>query len=303
MNLRTRCDLIRLTTHHPEHQSGAAEFKVLKLFCSSMLAIAITTIAIQAQSPSPPQFNSLIMLSTVKVLGPSVKEPGKIAIGTGFIIGRPDVNDQKSGAQMLVTAAHVFEEISGDECSLVVRREKSDGTYERTVIQAKLRENGRPRYVKHPTADVAAMYSQIPQIKLVTSADMLVDDAMMKQYEVTTGDEVQAAGYPLGVEGPQGFPILRSGQLSSFPLLPMASVKQFLINYNVLPGNSGGPVYLQQRARWLTSTKSFWSVSIILGLVSQQMRSDPEKIPLEVAIVVPANFIRETIALLPEPVF
>jgi hypothetical protein len=49
---------------------------------------------------------------------------------------------------------------------------------------------------------------------------------------------VQAAGYPLGPEGPQGFPILRSGQISSFPLTPMSAVQQLLINYDVWPGTA-----------------------------------------------------------------
>jgi hypothetical protein len=176
---------------------------------------------------------------------------------------------------------------------------KPDGTYERYVAKDRIRENGKPRYVKHPSADVAAFYSQIPQVLEVASTSLLTTDALLTQYEVGIGDEVLAAGYPLGREGPAGFPILRSGLIASFPIMPVAATTQILIDYNVWSGNSGGPVYLYERARWLNGPRTFSSVNIIMGLVSKQVVVNGQR--LELAVVVPAHFIRETINMLPVP--
>jgi len=145
------------------------------------------------------------------------------------------------------------------------------------------------------------LYSQLPQVPEVASSSLFATDELLSKYEVGIGEEVLAAGYPLGAEGPTGFPILRSGRIASLPLMPVATTTQILIDYNVWPGNSGGPVYLCERARWLNGPKTFSSVNIIMGLVSQQLVVSNQR--LEVAIVVPAHFVKETIDLLPAPSF
>jgi hypothetical protein len=48
----------------------------------------------------------------------------------------------------------------------------------------------------------------------------------------------------LFAEGPFGFPILRAGRIASYPILPTADTKTILLDFPVLPGNSGGRLIL-----------------------------------------------------------
>jgi S1-C subfamily serine protease len=253
---------------------------------------------------SSQEFNSLVTLSTVKVSGPSALDKAKASFGTGFLVGRPSAPGAKDGAQVLVTAAHVPEGIGGDTLNIVARRANADGSHTRVVVNQMFRRNGKPLYVKHPSADVAVFYSIVPQVTTVASSALLADDALLRKYEVTIGDEVLAAGYPFGVEAQAGAPVLRRGTISS-SITPSAQVNVFLIDYNVHFGNSGGPVYLYQRGRYLSGPNGLWNVSIILGLVSKQhfFKTDVSQERLEIAEIVPARFIREAIDLLPAPVY
>jgi hypothetical protein len=91
--------------------------------------VPLCTVAVVAMSNLPvggaQGFTSLIMLSTVKIQGPSAQSPGATTLGTGFLVGRPDSSDPKAGAQVLVTAAHVLDEIGGDAIDVVVRVRKT----------------------------------------------------------------------------------------------------------------------------------------------------------------------------------
>jgi hypothetical protein len=115
-------------------------------------------------------------------------------------------------------------------------------------------------------------------------------------------------GYPLGLEsGAGGFPILRSGRIASYPIWPSSNLKTFLLDMTTYGGNSGGPVFFDFRKRQIPGLPpSQWVDAVgIAGLVSEDIRSSQHtegyfgsstlNMPLGIAVVVPAEFIKRTL--------
>ena len=118
-------------------------------------------------------------------------------------------------------------------------------------------------------------------------------------------------GYPLGVESNEsGFPVLRSGRIASYPVYPSTLVKIFLYDVPVYGGNSGGPVFFDFRNRRLAGLPEGQSVDMIgvAGIIIQDLsatvhtesyfETSTRKDPLGLAVVVPAEFIKQTVAIL-----
>jgi len=125
----------------------------------------------------------------------------------------------------------------------------------------------------------------------------------LKSYGIHPGDEVTCDGFPLYAEGPFGFPILRDGRVASYPILPTADTKTFLLDFPVFPGNSGGPAYIADTIR-PNGTGGLIAYGgnrlTIIGLVSKE-RIFAQRIPLGIADIVHATLISETIAQLSPP--
>lgn len=256
--------------------------------------------------PSPTdELNTLLMHSTFLILGPT-KVPNQISFGTVFLMGIPYKNDPQVAHIVIVTAAHVFDGISGDTATLQLRRRTADGTYATFFHQFQIRTNGQPLYIRHPTADVAVMYGDIPDDVPMTglSPDFLVTDKILDELEFHPGDEAHILGFPAMVGTDGGFPILRVGRIASYPLTPMKVVKQWAFDAHVFNGNSGGPVYFTSVNRFFNRSVHFGVAQGVLGLVIQEGRSNlPEfaNRDMDYGVVVPAEFIRETLDMLPTP--
>jgi hypothetical protein len=217
----------------------------------------------------------------------------------------------------MVTAAHVLNEMQGDAATLYLRRKVDEKTNSWVAVPVPLaiRANGQPLWKQHPEADVAVMYITIPTaipIALLPTT-VLADDQMLTEYEVKPGDELRCLGYPLGnASNEAGFPILRSGRIASYPLLPTDKTKTFLLDFRVFKGNSGGPVYFVERMRPIPHTLgSYNNFHFIVGLVSGevlyseqsggQYSQELHQTQLGLANVVHASLIRQTIDMLPPP--
>jgi hypothetical protein len=135
----------------------------------------------------------------------------------------------------------------------------------------------------------------------------LAGDETFSRYQIQTGDEMMALGFPRGLSSNgAGFPILRSGRVASYPLAPAKIFPTFLLDFSVFPGNSGGPVFV---SRALTKDGPVEVDAVdgggeddgfIAGLLTQQVELNKER--LEIGIVTHAQYVRETIALLANPV-
>jgi len=243
--------------------------------------------------------NVLLMGSTFRIAGPA-KGEGKISVGTVFFIGRPLKSSPGRASYVMVTAGHVLQDITGDEAVLWLRRKKADGSFEALEHRLRIRSKGAPLWTQPPGADVAVMYVPLPNEAHVVllSKDLLANDQMMMQYEVHPGDELLSLGFPFGLSANNaGFPILRSGKIASYPLVPAKKYPTFLYDFQVYEGNSGGPVY--STGSRAIGGQAARPVNFIAGLVSQHASIDGQR--LQLAAVVPAQFIRDAIDSLPEP--
>jgi hypothetical protein len=183
-------------------------------------------------------------MKTASISGPG-RVPGNTTFGTVFVMGLPYKDNPKIAHIVLVTAAHVLEGVAGDSASLQLRRRSNDGTYVTFEHRLPIRNAGRPSYVKHPTADVAAMYADLPDEVPITGLppDFLATDKRLEELEIHPGDEAFVLGFPAAARATGGFPILRVGRIASYPLTPMKVIKRWEFDVHILGGNSGGPVY------------------------------------------------------------
>jgi hypothetical protein len=271
------------------------------------LAAVVATLLLLAGSLHADQqdLDTQLMRATVKI-------SHEKSTGTGLVLCRPDPHDRQRTQFVLVTAAHAFEKIPTDEAVLYFRTRESEGVYRKEPMKIAIRKNGKPRWTRHPTQDVALLVivppakADLPKL----SVDLLASDDDLKKYRIHPGDVLTYLGYPHQVEANEaGFPVLRNGPVASFPLVPTRTNKTFLLSANIFEGDSGGPVYLADPKRSLPGKDRPEEVRLILGLVTGQLFIDEEmkllygnmkvRHRLGLAIVVQASFIRETLERLP----
>lgn len=270
-----------------------------------------------SKTPLPPEINTVLMRSTFKIVGDNGK------IGTAFIMGKPRPNSAEYRAYyVLVTAAHVLDQLPGDS-AVIFFRKKDGNRYVKTPYRYQIRQNGKPLWVKHSKADVAAVFIIPPRDSgiILIPTTLLSTDQLLEDYDIYPGRQIKVLGFPLGQESSSaGFPLLRTGSISSFPLTPADQERTFLVDFRVFDGNSGGPVYfhdpywykresdqgdITQRSVLLAGP----GVQLILGLVSEQvsltettrtyLQESRQRLPISVAKVVHGTLIKETIDLLP----
>ncbi|MHB1421651.1 MAG: hypothetical protein ACYC3I_00360 [Gemmataceae bacterium] len=143
--------------------------------------------------------------------------------GTGFFLWRPDPHEPNCSQFVLVTAAHVFENIPGNEATLFFRTKEAEGVYQKLPMKLVIRKDGKPRWTKHPSQDVAALVivppdkADLPKL----SVDLLATDRELKKYRVHPGDLLSCLGLSASSRGKRGRfpdPPQRSrGQLPTFP--------------------------------------------------------------------------------------
>ena len=162
---------------------------------------------------------------------------------------------------------------------------------------------GKPLYVKHEDADVVALYVSMPDDLNVPilPIDLLASDDLLQKFEIHPGDELLCLGLPLFISSDSGFPILRSRKIKSYPVFPTRTNKRILFDFRVFDGNNGGPVYFIDHGRTYGKVAHLGETEqLVVGLVTSQLGSKIYNNQLlELAVVVPSAYIRETIDLLP----
>jgi len=250
------------------------------------------------------ELNTILMRSTFKIQGIN-------STGTAFILGKPLKKEPKRAYYVLITATHVLENMKGEKATLFLRK-KTKKSFKKISWSIPIRKQNKDIWVKHPEVDVSAMYVVLPEnIDLaLLPINILGDDDIFDKFEIHPGDELFCLGFPFSAEAnPAGFPILRSGKIASFPIIPAKETKYFLFDFEVFPGNSGGPVYFVQSGRTYRGGMHTGTIQFIAGLVSQEhiitekiksiYEEQVKKHPLALARVIHASFIKEVIELLP----
>lgn len=212
---------------------------------------------------------------------------GRYGQGTGFLISAPTPDG--TPRLVMITADHVFStKMLGDQVQIGWRIQDPSGHWRYTPQTLRIRAEGKSLWTTHPQHDIAAIAVQAPPeiARAAIPLAWVADADTFDRQKVRPGDVMMTTGFPAGLSAtPEGFPILRSGALGSWPVSPVASYPTFIIDAAIFPGNSGGPVFVAKAG-----------AQFIAGVLAQDVA--PEGRSLNLGIVVHAQFIRETIALM-----
>lgn len=189
-----------------------------------------------------------------------LSEPGKTAAENRYTI-------------VLVTNRHVFEGKKSAEI-----RHNPDGSDVARTFHVDLEDkDGKLLWDAHPdpTVDVAVIpvnYDFMLQEKLkVFFFEQEKHARTLQQYEAeggSAGDSVFILGFPLGdVGGDRNHVIVRGGVIARMSHVVPGSVQNFLIDGNIFPGNSGGPVICRPEPMGLQGGKVV-STAYLIGMVA-----------------------------------
>ncbi|WP_347243203.1 serine protease [Thermogutta sp.] len=269
----------------------------LWMICQVWWGIGITKQLRAEGASEAPGFLTQVTWATVKITNPG-------STASGFLVELP------TGQWMLVSAAHVFSTMKGEECTIILHRRGEDGriaTYPQTVA---IRRENKDLWKKHPTADVAALKIDVQHDANlgVLPYDCLATEEVLKKLPLEPGLIVRALGFPhanIFKGNPEEFGIARLGCIASYPLFPTKENPHFLVDMNTFEGDSGGPVFALAGRNGESRDAGGLSSGYVIGLVSGQHFVDEEfkliyqsgkfRHRMGLAIIVPSVFIRETI--------
>lgn len=232
--------------------------------------------------------------STVKLEQPL--SGGLRTVGTGFLVA--DTAPDGTPRTVLITAHHVFDRMPDAEATLGLRVLGQDDGWRYSPQRVTIRDaDGAPLWTHHPVQDIAAI--EIP--KAVASRAIpigyLARGEPLDGLQPEPGDELLVLGFPLGVSAnPQGFPILRSGRVASYPLAPASRYPTFLLDFSVYAGNSGGPVFVNRAGPIAAATNGATVQPIVVGVLTQQIQMEGDR--LAIGNVTQARYVIETLSLL-----
>ena len=221
---------------------------------------------------------------------------GTRTVGTGFLVNAPTPDGKPR--TVLITSAHVFDRMPQLEARIGWRVSSDAADWRYAPAALAIRGGGGPLWKRHPTQDVAAITIVAPPefTKAAIPLAWLADEQTFIKHDVRPGDEMMALGFPKGLSSNRaGFPILRWGRVASYPLTPVSRFPNFLLDFRVFDGNSGGPVFMADRRRGADGAQGAYLVG---GVLTKQVESKGER--LEIGVVTHARHVRETIAMLDE---
>jgi len=227
---------------------------------------------------------------------------------TCFVIARPGPAETNRRELILVTAAHVLENMAGNECRIVLHEGRADGTFARSEVPLKIRSAGKPLWVRHPEVDVAAMKLELPDGRAIAALDVdqLAGEPDVGSGKLRSADEVWVLCFPAQLESSSaGFPVLRRGTVASFPLTPIDRNRTFLVDFTTFGGDSGAPVVVRDRNGPDAAVQRTSVVGLVIGMHRESTKSvspiEERTVhrPLGLAIVVHAEFIRQTVDRVP----
>lgn len=217
--------------------------------------------------------------------------------GAGFLVSDPTPDGKPR--VVLVTAKHLFDDMPGDVARIGWRIGLPDGSWRFTPGPLRIRDGKTPLWTQAANVDVAAIAIEAPPefAKAAIPLAWLGEADAFDRFKVGPGDEMMVLGYPEGLAAnPAGFPIVRAGRVASYPLSPISAFPTFLLDFRVFRGNSGGPVFMTEDLRRRPGLENAPPAHFIAGMLASQAMAGDER--MEVGVVTPAVFIRQTLALL-----
>ena len=186
-----------------------------------------------------------MIAATVEIEQPQPDRGNVRVVGTGLLVNAP--RPDGSPRTVLVTAGHVFDDMPGATASIDLRLRTPEGGWRLEHQPMPIRAAPSLLWTRNPDEDVAVIPVQVPPevARAAIPLSWLADDSSFASGGIDPGDEMFVLGYPDGhTANPEGFPILRSAHVASYPLVTIPSYPRFMLDMWVFEGNSGGPVFL-----------------------------------------------------------
>ncbi|MBS0263622.1 MAG: trypsin-like peptidase domain-containing protein [Planctomycetes bacterium] len=168
--------------------------------------------------------------------------------GTGFLVATGDPNDVGKRC-LLVTAAHVFENMKSDKGTLVFRLTDREHGIGRKQVLVPTRKGNEVLWTKHPRFDIAVLAVEIPEGVDVKPFEerQIADGKFAEEGRFSVGQDAFIPCFPVQLEAnAAGWPILRRGTVATHPLVPVTTVPTFLMDYTSFGGDSGSPIVVWQ---------------------------------------------------------
>ncbi|HEY5743551.1 MAG TPA: serine protease [Terrimicrobiaceae bacterium] len=212
----------------------------------------------------------------------------KRAFGTGFLVAMKDKSARGGLAPAMVTSTHFVKTAGTGAIYMPLRGFDAGGNLSVALLEVVPRRKGIPFYVRHPRLDVAAFRVRIPRgVQLPLLLTLLEEKYLESGSNPRAGEDVAFVGFPEGQSTSLGmFPVLRAGKIASFDQ-SLFGLRSFLINGDVYPGDSGGPVFRLSKS----------GQPKVVGMVVERL-SIERRAPFPLALAVDAKAIRETLQLL-----
>ncbi len=194
-------------------------------------------------------------------------------VGTGFIVGKvnTDCPDAKKYNTFLVTNKHVL----NNHKKVIIRFNSLDGAstkdYPIDII-----ENGVMKWTGHPgeNVDVASicinpniLQNESTKFNYMRLDEHAMDNTEMLNSGVSEGDAIYILGFPMGIVTPaSNYVITRGGVISRIRDMLSGKRRDYMVDANIYPGNSGSPVTLKPQSMALSDTKAI-TKSALIGIV------------------------------------
>ena len=192
-------------------------------------------------------FNHHATRTAIQVLV-QMKEDNRWA-GTGFFVQISKTLEE--GAQidclLLISNKHVLAEGAGDQAIVLNKKEKNGEVRygEQEIVGI---DKASHRYTGHTHKEIDLACMDMRGIGLEGYDVPILDEGFLSELDenkVGIGSDVLYAGFPNGLrDRKNGLALMRKGSIASIPTMDCESEGLIAIDGTVLPGNSGGPVFV-----------------------------------------------------------
>lgn len=199
-------------------------------------------------------------------------------IGTGFLVGRPVTKEDETVGYnvFLVTNKHVLKNMTSFSVGFNPEKGGSIRIYHFSLVH-----EGTKIWTGHhrDDVDVAVALLQVKPLRedhrrfnyFRVDQGNLLSIEQMKEQGISEGDLIYILGYPMALVDPDWhYAIARSGSIARIGDALERRKPEFLLDANVFPGNSGGPVVLRPEMASIAGTPSIKAATVI-GIVSRYL--------------------------------
>ena len=186
---------------------------------------------------------------SVVALGVKTLEGQTFWIGTGFLVARKEDEDKNKSTVYLITNKHVVKDYP-----LLFARFNYDESNGGEDLMLPLMVNGKKKYSEHPAEEVDVIAVQINpdvmkkrklKLRFIQLEDHSLTLSEMEKTGVEEGALVYALGFPMNLMRKNvNAPICRLGCISRVAdaFVNPDATNLYLVDTQVFPGNSGGPL-------------------------------------------------------------